>query len=498
MNGGELNVAKTPQLALSRPGNFRVPVASALLVLALLAVYTVVPLGADPTLLWFCICAQYMIVGATIFRPTVIYHGIPTFVTAEFLFQFFAYLIFFYPYQLHVLGIYDVSQSAFLQNTYVDQCNQAIVLSLIGTLSFSGGVRALGTYVNAVGSTRSTRTRLDDVASRTLALPVFTLQVLFIAAYEALGWRAAGEARYGGQTESSPVVEGVYLLIIVLSMISVALWILPSSKDIGSSAFLTLAALTAVAWSVRLLFNGDRNAFLLIAIVGVGGLVTFRFCAGRWLLVALGIVAIPMYNAIEALRSGRIGSVLDFFSSEGAAAASYGGDTSFNITTIGVRAALARVPEAIDYGYGLYKAIGAAGVIPFIRGQIVPSDVPYLQSADVLNDILLGPQATWGVGSNVIVDAYVDFGVVAVPLLLFGLGVFVAFVQRAVTKMPDSPWRSVIYLMTLALVAEIPRYSLDFPVRPLVWTLLIFWAVSVLHKQDRPSHRQPAVSRPGT
>ncbi len=497
MNGADLTMQKI--LKRATPANQRasLQIGSALVVLALFAVYTVVPPGADSMVLWICVVAQYLIIAASVLRPTVIYRGIPTFVTAEFLFQFFAYLIFFYPYQLHLLGIYDVSQSAFLENTYVDECNQAIILSLIGTISFSAGVRALGISRTSVEELDRQATRLDDIPGHVLAIPIFTLQVSLIAVYETLGWRAAGEGRYAGQIDSSPVVEGVYLLIIVLSMIAVALWILPSSKDAGSSTFLALAAFTAAAWAVRLLLNGDRNAFLLVAIVYVGGVVTFRLRAGRWLLLALGVIAIPMYNAIEAFRSGRIGSVLDFFSREGAAAASYGGDTSFNITTIGVRAALARVPEAIDYGYGLYKVIGAAGVIPFIRGQIFPADVPYLQSADVLNDILLGPHARWGVGSNVIVDAYLDFGVLAVPIMLFGLGVFVAFVQRAVTRMPESPWRSVMYLMTLALIAEIPRYSLDFPVRPLVWTLLIFWAVSVSRKQGRPSGRQPAISRPG-
>lgn len=468
-----------------------------LLVLGLLALYNAVPQGADPTILWSCLLAQYAIVLGTVLRPITVWPGLPTFVSTEFLFQFFCYLIFFYPYQLHVLGIYDVSRSAFFQNTFADLSNQAIILSLIGTLSFRAGVQALVVRVADVAEIECRPRRLDEVTSHALALPVFVLQVLLIAMYVAFGWQAAGEGRYSGQVEAGPLVEGVYLAIIVLSMIAVALWVLPSSKGAGRSAFVSFAALLAVLWATRLLFSGDRNAFLLIAIVGVGGLVTFRVRTGRWVLLALGIVAIPMYNAIEALRSGRISSVFEFFSSSGAAAASYGGDTSFNISTIGVRAALARVPEAIDYGYGLYKLIGAAGVIPFIRGQMVSPDVTYLQSADVLNDILLGPRARWGVGSNVIVDAYVDFGVLAVPIMLFGLGVFVAFVQRAVTRMPDSPWRSVIYLMTLALIAEIPRYSLDFPVRPLVWTLLIFWAVSVLRKQDRPSHMQPAVSSTG-
>lgn len=488
-------MVRTPKTTSDRDRRFRIPVAETLLILGLLAVYTVVPRGANSTILWVCLAAQYAIVLSTVLRPITVSRGIPTFVSTEFLFQFFCYLIFFYPYQLHVLGIYDVSQSVFFQNTFADLSNQAIVLSLIGTLSFRAGVRALVMPAADAIETDWEPRRLDEVTSQALALPVFGLQVLLIAVYLAFGWQAAGEGRYSGQVEAGPLVEGVYLAIVVLSMIAVALWVHPTSKAGGRSVFLSFAALLAVVWATRLLLSGDRNAFLLIAIVGVGGLVTFRIRTGRWVLVALGVVAIPLYNAIEALRSGRIDSIFEFFSSSGAAAASYGGDTSFNISTISVRAALARVPEAIDYGYGLYKLIGAAGVIPFIRGMVIPPGIPYLQSSDVLNDVLLGPRARWGVGSNAIADAYVDLGVLAVPILLFGVGVFVALVQRAVTRMPDSPWRSVVYLMTLALIAEIPRYSLDFPVRPLVWTLMLFWALSVLRKQGRSSPRRLAVAR---
>jgi oligosaccharide repeat unit polymerase len=473
-----------------------IPVPETLLILGLLAVYPVIPAGASSTVLWVCLGAQYTIVLTSVVRPISIYRSIPTFVTTEFLFQFFAYLIFFYPYQLHVLGIYDVSQSVFFHNTFAEESNQAIVLSLIGTLAFRAGVRALAIpLAPAVGADRRS-SRLDEVSGQALALPVLVLQVLFIAVYEAFGWRAAGEGRYSGQVAAGPLVEGVYLAIIVLSMIAVALRVIPSPKETGRSIFLSLAALTAGVWAIRVLLSGDRNAFLLIAIVAIGGAVTFRIRTGRWVLIVLGFIAIPLYSAIEALRSGRIGSVFAFFSSEGSAAASYGGDTSFNISTISIRAALARVPEAIDYGYGLYKLIGAAGVIPFIRGLVVPPGIPHLQSSDVLNDILLGPRARWGVGSNVIADAYLDFGVLAVPVLLFVLGVFVAYVQRAVTRLPDSPWRSVMYLMTLALIAEIPRYSLDFPVRPLVWTLMLFWAISFLSTSVGSQSRQRMMAPP--
>jgi len=469
----------------------RLPLAEILLIVALLVAYATVPLGVNAAILWACLLLQYGLLVAAVRRPVTIYRGLPTYLTAEFLFLFFSYLVFFYPYQLHVLGIYDVSQSAFFQDTFIDQSNHAILLSSIGTVSFRAGIWALGAPTSRPDEPNRRTSRLDLVTAQALAVPVFALQVLLIVTYSTFGWTAAGEGRYSGQITGGPLVEGVYLAIIVLSMVSVALWVLPTSKDTRRSTLLSFSALLSSVWAVRLLVNGDRNSFMLIAIVAIGGFVTFRFRAGRWFLVILCTIAIALYNAIEAFRSGKIGSLLDFvLGGWGVTATSYGGDNSFNISTVGVRAALASVPEHIDYGYGLYKLIGVGGVIPFIRGLVIPPETPYIQSSDVLSDILLGTWARWGVGSNIIVDVYVDFGVLAVPVLLFTLGLFVAFVQRAVVQSPDSPWRAVFYLMTLALIAEIPRYSLDFTLRPLVWTLLLFWVVSLMSISSSPDARR--------
>jgi oligosaccharide repeat unit polymerase len=465
--------------------------AELVLICGLLAAYAIVPSGVDSALIWACLLLQYGLLVDAVRRPVTIYRGLPTYLTAEFLFLFFSYLVFFYPYQLHVLGIYDVSQSAFFQDTFIDQSNHAILLCSIGTMSFRAGIRTLRTPESRPAEPNRRTNRLDQVTANAVVLPVFVMQVLLVVVYSAFGWKAAGEGRYSGQITGGPLVEGVYLAIVVLSMVSVAVWTLPGSREDPRSVLLSFSALLSSLWAVRLLLNGDRNSFMLIAIVAIGGLVTFRFRSGRWVLVVLCTVAIALYNAIEAFRSGKIGSVLDFFlGGWGVTAASYGGDTSFNISTVGVRAALASVPEHIDYGYGLYKLIGIGGVIPFIRGLMIPPDMPYIQSSDVLNDILLGTWARWGVGSNVIVDIYVDFGVLAVPVLLFMLGLFVAFVQRSAAQLPDSPWRAVFYLMTLALIAEIPRYSLDSPLRPLVWTLLLFWVVSMVSKSPSPPTRK--------
>ena len=459
----------------------RIPLAEIWVVLVLLVVYLNVSAGIDNTVVWACLVLQYALLVGSIFRPQQIYRNIPTFMSAEFFFLFFSYLIFFYPYQLHVLGIYPVSQSHYFPGkTFADESNHAIILSAIAMVSFRAGFRAL----------RSRRTqpangelgRLDLVSAHALAIPVFTLQLVLLVGYRVAGWRAAGEGRYTDSTSGGSFAEGVYLGITVLSMVAMALWVFPPSREQPKrSIFMTLSVLLSIGWAIRVLLAGDRNAFLLIAIVAVGGFLTFRFRVGRWALLALCVFALTLYSAVEQFRRGQMDSLVDlFFTNDASTASSRDGDTSFNISTISLRAGLAAVPDRIDYGYGIYKVVGFAGVLPFIRGFLVPDDMKFTSSSDVLNAVLLGPSPTWGVGTNVIADVYMDFGLLSVPIVLFLLGLGVAYAQNAVTRRPSSLWRATFYLTTFALVAQMPRYALSFPVRPLLWVLLLFWATFLL------------------
>lgn len=470
------------------------PMAEVLVVVGLFTVYLVIPPGADPHVIWACLLLQYVLLAAALIRPVTVRPGVTCYVTTEFLFLFLAYLVFFYPYQLHVLGIYDVSRSAFFRSSFAEQSNGAILLSTMAVFGFRAGLRVLRMPQSSHGPKEARVGRFDRIPAQSLILPIFALQFVLISAYLAFGWRGAGESRYTGWDAAtmvaSPLVEGVYWAIIVLCMVSMALWVLPNSHTgTATSAILAVSGLISGCWALRLLINGDRNAFLLIALVGVAGVLTFRIRLGRWALGLLVVGAVAMYNAAEAVRAGRVGSWGDLVAGMlgRTASATYNGDTSFNISTVSVRAVLAGVPELIDYGYGFYKLIGVGGIIPFIRGMMVPGDVTYTQSSQVVSELLLGSRPRWGVGSNVIVDVYADLGALAVPLLLFMLGLFVAYVQRGVMRLPESPWRAVLYLVTLALIAETPRYSLDFAVRPLAWVVGLFFVVSLLPTGRRAS-----------
>ncbi|WP_081528987.1 O-antigen polysaccharide polymerase Wzy [Mycolicibacterium vaccae] len=460
--------------------------------MTLLVAYVGAPLGADAPILWACLVLHYALIIASVWKPSRVYRGLPTFVTAEFLFLFFAYLIYFLPYQLFLLDINDLEASQrFPGKAFSDQSNHAILLASIGMVSFRAGLRYLRPNSTLQRTNEHKRvTRLDALSADSLALPVLALQILLIAFYLAFGFKAEAEGRYTDSTAGGNFAEGIYTGITVLCMVAVALILTPNRSRAAAapkSIFLWAAAGVALLWAGRILLAGDRNSFLLIGIVALGGIFTFRVRIGRWALVTCCAIALVMYNAIEQFRKGRVDSLMQYAFGE-AASGTASADSSFNISTISVRAALANVPEYFDYGYGLYKLVGLAGVIPFIRGAVIPPEMPFTQSSDVLVMILLGPSATWGVGTNVIADIYMDFGLFGVPILLFLVGLGVAYTRVSLINHPDSPWRAVFYLVTLALVAELPRYSLTFPVRPLVWVFLLFWAVAVLTPAIRQQH----------
>ncbi len=123
------------------------------------------------------------------------------------------------------------------------------------------------------------------------------------------------------------------------------------------------------------------------------------------------------------------------------------------------------------------------GIIPFSRSVFVSPDDPFVTSADFLTEGVLGPAATWGLGTNVISDIYVDFGLLGVILLMFIMGRWSSFVSFKVSKVNCNIRWFVIYLFTLALYSQYARYSFDFPIRNIAWTYFMFVLVAMMYKK---------------
>jgi len=159
---------------------------------------------------------------------------------------------------------------------------------------------------------------------------------------------------------------------------------------------------------------------------------------------------------------------------------------------------LAVTPGQENYGFGKYQAVGAAGIIPFIRGALIPESVRFTDTSQVLNYYILGDNAQWSVGTNLLSDTYMDFGPLGVPVLLFFLGWFAATMQHRAAVAPNSQAERILYLMTLAFFTQYPRYAVSLPLTTLVWSAALMFGLQKLFigsLQHRPGPRTRTLPR---
>ncbi|MBI1619216.1 O-antigen polysaccharide polymerase Wzy [Aquamicrobium zhengzhouense] len=450
-----------------------------LLLVGLIIATFLIENGADAAVIICCLTIFYGLLWRPLVVPINIRPEIRTFVSIELLFLLFSFMIFFAPYQLYLLGRLNLEVSRFVPHTFAEKSNQAILLSTAGMVAFCLGCRWRAYFP------RRTQPAPHGPEDRSSLLPYLVLFLLtgLMALYHLAGWRAEGEGRYTGTAAGGVMADGVSLLITMLSMMAFAMLIVRKQRSERAILPELCAAILAGFWTCRLVSFGDRNSALLLLFVLFAGVATFRCTISRLLLLAIALFGLQVYDRIEAYRmtgDWAAGHLLSFGHNVG--------ETSFNITTISVRAALATVHHAGELGLGFYKVFGFAGVVPFVRGLIIGEHEVTVTSADVLTAAMLPPHAGWNVGSNIIADIYLDFGIIGVPIVLYLLGRFAGWIQRRAAAQPFSTHRAVLYLMTVALFAELPRYAVDFPVRYLVWAVLVMilarWMsppVSIVH-----------------
>ncbi|MGJ7457479.1 O-antigen polymerase [Halomonas sp. RA08-2] len=141
--------------------------------------------------------------------------------------------------------------------------------------------------------------------------------------------------------------------------------------------------------------------------------------------------------------------------------------------------ALDTVPERHPYLYGTPFLINIAGVVPFLaRLTVTVFDIPrmYWGTSSFFTIISLGPNATWGVGSQVTADIYVNFGIVGVFVLMFLFGRFAA---KCYVKASDLNMTYVIISLCLLVEAlSMNRGLLLYPLKPIVYMLIINYVFS--------------------
>lgn len=474
---------------------------------AFVVLFYTVPNGATHWVLAASLGTFYILFARALVVPDRIAPALPTYFSIEVLFLTFSYLIFFFPYQLFLLGATDLSTSVFVPDTFAAGSNKAITLATIGMLAFTIGYRLLrlGTHDAEADGDQFNSRRKEGLEAPSLFFQVMattsSLALIALASvYLLAGWRSAEEGRYTGTTTQAAGVDGIHMLLVMFCMIVAALWIYALAADLPKPPLLAVGLVAAVGWSVRLLVLGDRNAFALIGLVIIGGYFIFVRRAPLVLLIGIFGVAMFVYQALEVLRTipnwyEDIGKTWQLLPAS-QAYQNLLSESSFNITTVTLRATVQSFPEEYDFMYGVLKLQQFAALIPFSgRLNLLGINSEETKTSEILRDLMYNYRKETTPGTNIISDSYIDFGVIGVVVVLFAIGLFANALRNYVVRDPHDTHRVVIYLLTVALFAQLPILDIGFVMRILCWTLIFIALVKFISGSLDPRSSFLTVSR---
>ena len=118
--------------------------------------------------------------------------------------------------------------------------------------------------------------------------------------------------------------------------------------------------------------------------------------------------------------------------------------------------------------------------IPGLAGYITAhSDLPpqMLHGGDLPSYLLLGKDATWGTGTNMIGEAYRSFGATGTAIAMFLIGVWV---KESYYRAKNNIYWFVMYFLLVSHAVVYPRAPLLFDPRLVTWTLLLLLMIITL------------------
>ena len=129
--------------------------------------------------------------------------------------------------------------------------------------------------------------------------------------------------------------------------------------------------------------------------------------------------------------------------------------------------------------------------IPGLGSYIIAhSDVPpqMLHGGDLPSYLFLGPDATWGTGTNMVGEAYRSFGAVGTAVAMFLIGLWV---KESYYRANNSIYWYLMYFLLVGHALIYPRAPLLFDPRLVIWSLLLLSIVEGISHIRKREEVQP-------
>ncbi len=115
--------------------------------------------------------------------------------------------------------------------------------------------------------------------------------------------------------------------------------------------------------------------------------------------------------------------------------------------------------------------------IPKLGSYILShSELPWemLQGGDLPSLLIIGHNASWGTGTNMVGEAYRSFGIVGTAICMFLIGLLI---RKSYARSNSSIYWYTVYYLMVGHAVIYPRAPLLYDPRTVVWALLLLWLV---------------------
>tara|TARA_B100002049_G_scaffold101937_1_gene75241 strand:- start:5743 stop:7140 length:1398 start_codon:yes stop_codon:yes gene_type:complete len=454
-----------------------------LIILVLL--FFTVPLGADAFIIWFCLIHVYLVIFYSLRKPIELIQNIPTYLKIDTLFYLFYFILFYLPFQSAVLGLSNIDDNLWLHsNTFSNYSNKSIIASTIGLISFN-----LGFEKKII--IRNKSVYYSDIRFKKFFKLILFFCVLLLVLFVLLGGLGMLTSSYMGTRTDDAKLDGIYTLAITFISLLGSFSILYYKRLKRFNFNILFSICITLLFALFLLIAGDRNNFFIVVIALLGTYFTFIKILSRKKLVLFGFLALFVYQVVEISRKADnrgIGAMIDVVLGQNdyrttSKLSANLDEGSFSLTNIVTRSVFHFVPNKHDFFYGKFKLIGIAGIIPYARGLIISPNDPYYSSSRYLTDSI---GSHFGLGTSIVADSYIEFGIPSLIVILYCLGLFGNYIKEKARLNHNIKWL-IIYAFSLGVFAEIPRYSIDFIIKTLVWSLLFFFIYEFFIIKDKLS-----------
>lgn len=385
------------------------------------------------------------------------------------LFVNFIYPVFLRPIDIAYFPVFNIS---FNENLIT----KATALVLLGTTSYMFGALSYKNKKNNNIKIKENNNVLNNYLKQFLIFFSYFLFFLFLL--------FVGDGFFKGifssYSKSSIYVLTIFLPVFYLTVIVYVLNMKGKKKmDIISylRSYKTSLIIILIVFIFTFLFVGDRGPVMDLIIIIIG-LYTYLIRPLKLKsilpLMIFGMFTLTTISYTRTTDSKQSRSINHYL---GRVRSSMNMNSFFDLgmdLIINNRNLYVGMDYVDKYGinYGKTMVLYPLSIIPGLQGfvvKITDVDSQEFSTSQIITNDAFEEGEGWGLGTNLITDIYMAFGVLGVVILMFILGFMMQKLQQLFIS-KQTPKLTILYMIMLSMAIYLPRAEFLHPIRPLFWS----------------------------